>query len=69
MPEKARGPKAGGPVGLADGGRAARSADAPVQTEEQRLVEAETLKEVMRKLEEALRLSLELEREEPSERG
>ena len=39
-------------------------------TEEQRLVEAETLKQVMAKLEEALRLSLELERtEESSERG
>jgi len=58
MSENAGGPKAGGPVGFADGGRAARSADAPV------------LREVMRKLEEALRLSLELERtEEPSERG
>ncbi|HET9393909.1 MAG TPA: hypothetical protein VFO29_10395 [Candidatus Rubrimentiphilum sp.] len=39
-------------------------------TEEQKLVEAETLKQVMAKLEEALRLSLELERTgEPAERG
>jgi predicted RNase H-like HicB family nuclease len=39
-------------------------------TEERRLAEAATLKEVMAKLEEALRLSLELERSgEPSERG
>ena len=42
----------------------------PALTEEQRLAETETLKEVMRKLEEALRLSLELERaEESAERG
>ncbi len=33
-------------------------------TQEQRDAEAETLKQVMAKLEEALRLSLELEREE-----
>ena len=38
-------------------------------TQEQRQAEADTLKEVMRKLEEALRLSLELEREEASPRG
>ena len=66
MFDDAGGPKAGGPVALRqtqdDGGRAARSADAPVRQE--------TLKQVMAKLEEALRLSLELERsEEPSERG
>ena len=42
---------------------AAPSADAPVRTE------TETLKQVMAKLEEALRLSLELEREETAERG
>ncbi|HEX5274778.1 MAG TPA: hypothetical protein VFW34_05825 [Candidatus Rubrimentiphilum sp.] len=35
-------------------------------TQEQRDAEAETLKQVMAKLEEALRLSLELEREENS---
>src|SRR5690242_316968 len=29
--QTASGPKAGGPVGFADGGRAARSAEAPVQ--------------------------------------
>lgn len=35
-----------------------------VLTQEQRAAEAETLKRVMAKLEEALKLSLELEREE-----
>jgi small subunit ribosomal protein S3 len=35
---EASGPKAGGPGGLADGGRAARSADAPIQTESQAIV-------------------------------
>ena len=34
-------------------------------TAEQKLAQSETLKEVMRKLEEALRLSLELEEEKP----
>jgi predicted RNase H-like HicB family nuclease len=38
-------------------------------TQEQRDAEAATLKEVMAKLEEALRLSLELEREETPPRG
>lgn len=39
-------------------------------TEEQKLLESETLKQVMAKLEEALRLSLELEKtREQSERG
>lgn len=36
MNDNAGGPKAGGPGGFADGGRAARSADAPVKTEEPR---------------------------------
>jgi len=36
-------------------------------TAEQKLAQAETLKEVTRKLEEALRLSLELEEEKPSD--
>jgi predicted RNase H-like HicB family nuclease len=40
------------------------------QTEKRRQADAETLKEVMRKLKEALRLSLELERTgATSERG
>ena len=34
MSEDASGPKAGGPGGFADGGRAARSADAPVKQDE-----------------------------------
>ena len=38
-------------------------------TQEQREAEAATLKEVTRKLEEALRLSLELEREEYQTHG
>jgi predicted RNase H-like HicB family nuclease len=38
-------------------------------TQEQRDAEAETLKQVMAKLEEALRLSLELEREENPPNG
>ncbi len=38
-------------------------------TQEQREAEAATLKEVMRKLEEALKLSLELEREETPPHG
>jgi predicted RNase H-like HicB family nuclease len=40
-----------------------------VPTQEQRDAEAETLKHVMAKLEEALRLSLELEREETPPHG
>ncbi len=38
-------------------------------TREQRDAETATLKEVMRKLEEALRLSLELERQETAKHG
>lgn len=38
-------------------------------TQEQREIETATLKEVMRKLEEALKLSLELEREETPPHG
>jgi cell division FtsZ-interacting protein ZapD len=38
-------------------------------TQEQRDAEAETLRQVMAKLEEALRLSLELEREETPPHG